>query len=124
MLSDAKAAFVRVADAYETLRHPASQWQALVALGKPSHAKPHKSGAAAAAATAASSRPRKPRSFMDVLREWEEFEWEFFDEEESQREERQHRAEKKVRRPRKEKWGGMTCSACGAEDSQAFLRAD
>lgn len=97
--SDAKAAFVRVADAYEQLRHSASQRQALLALRKPSHAKPpHKGGAAAGAAS--STRPQKPRSFMNVLREWEEFEREFFEREaQSQRvTERQHRAEKKVSR--------------------------
>ena len=98
MPSDAKAAFVRVADGYEQLRHPTSQRQALVALGKPSHAKSQKGGAAkATAAAAASTRPRKPRSFMEVMREWEEFEREFMAENQRTAE-RQHRAEKKVRR--------------------------
>lgn len=84
---DAKVAFVRVSDAYDQLRHPISQRQALAALRKPSHKAP-----------AGAARASKPRSFKDVMREWEEFEREWFEHEESHGAlERHHRAEKKVR---------------------------
>jgi hypothetical protein len=44
-----------------------------------------------------SNRPFRTRSFMDVLREWEEFERDFVSAKEEQEAERRHRDEKKVR---------------------------
>lgn len=99
-LTDAKAAFVRVADAYEQLRDPAGQLQTLAALSrKPSsHHKPAAAPSSGLSRAAAAGARKRPRSFMDILREWEEFEREWLEKEQAHKTaEQQHRAEKKVR---------------------------